>query len=49
MSESCTLVIKGKHREKRVDSTVKEDRFQEGDGGHAKRNYMGELGASMRG
>ena len=37
------------HREEKVDSTVKKDRFQEGEGGQAKRACLGEVEESMSG
>ena len=37
------------HGEKRTDSTVKEDRFQGGKGGQAKRASPGEVGEGMSG
>ena len=36
-----------KHEEKRVDSTVKEGRFQGGEGGQARRASLGELEGGM--
>ena len=35
------------HGEKRVDSTVKEGRFQGGGGGQARRASLGEVGERM--
>ena len=53
MSESCTLArereSEREHKEERVDSTLKEGRFQEGKGGQAKKAYLGEIEASMSG
>ena len=47
MSESRTLAgerrSEGEHGEKRVDSTVKEDRFQGGEREQAKRTSIGEV------
>ena len=37
------------HEEKRVDSTMKEGRFQGGKGGQAKRASLEQVGGSMRG
>ena len=37
------------HEEKRVDSTVKEGRFQGGKGGQARRVSLGEVGGGMSG
>ena len=37
------------HGEERVDSTVKESRFQEGEGKQAKRASLGEVEGSMSG
>ena len=37
------------HGEERVDSTVKEDRFQGGKGGQARRASLGEVEGSMSG
>ena len=38
-----------KHEEKRVDSTVKEGRFQGGEGGQARKVSLGEVEGSMSG
>ena len=35
------------HGEERVDSTVKEDMFQGGEGGQVKRTSIGEVGERM--
>ena len=40
---------KREHEEERVDSTVKESRFQREKGGHAKRASLGEVKGSMSG
>ena len=49
MGESRTLTRESGIREERVNSTVKEDRFQEGDGGQARRVSLGKLEGSMSG
>ena len=40
---------KREHVEERVDSTVKEGRFQGGEGGQARRAFLGEVEGSMSG
>ena len=37
------------HRKERVDSTVKEGRFQGGEGGKTRRNSQGKVGESISG
>ena len=52
MGESQGERERGSEREngeERVDSTVKEDRFQGGEGGQAKRVSLGEVEESMSG
>ena len=53
MGESRTLAREGgserQYEEERVDSTVKEGRFQGGEGGQAKRISPGEEEGSIRG
>ena len=53
MGESCTLGKKGgserEHGEERVNSTVKEGRFQEGKGGQARRTSLEVVEGSMSG
>ena len=53
MSESRTLVrergSKREHGEERADSTVKKGRFQEGEGGQARRASLREVEGSMSG
>ena len=39
--------IKRDYGEEKVDSTVKEDRFQGGEGGQAQRTSVGEVEGSM--
>ena len=41
--------IGAEHGEERADPTVKEGRFQGGDGGQAKRTSPGEVGESING
>ena len=53
--ESCTLVRKRgggsewEHWKEKVDSTLKEGRLQGGEGGQAKRSFLGEVGERMSG
>ena len=53
MSESHTLarerVIRAGAWREKVDSTVKEGRFQQGEGGQARRASLGKLEGSMNG
>ena len=53
MSKSCTLAREGDIRavaqRKKGESTVKEGRFQEGEGGQARRSSLGEVEGSMSG
>ena len=50
VSKSCTLTRerRSEHREEKMDSTVKEGRFQ-GEGRQAKRTFLGEVEGSMSG
>ena len=47
--ESHLSEREGDHGEERVDSTVKEGRFQVGKGGQIKRASLGEVEGSMSG
>ena len=52
VSESHTLARKREspereHEEERADSTVKENRFQEGEGDQARKTCLGEVEGSM--
>ena len=54
VGESCTLASKRgrselEHEEVRVDSTVKEGRFQGGDGEQVNRASLGDVKGSMSG
>ena len=54
MSESRTLARERRgsereHKEERMDSTVKESRFQGGDAGKARRASLREIEGSMSG
>ena len=53
VSDSCTLSrergSKREHEEQMVDFTVKEERFQGGEGGQAKRTSLGEVEDSISG
>ena len=54
VSESCTLAkerrgTEQEHGEERVDFTVKKGRFQEVEGGKAKRTFLGGVGESLSG
>ena len=53
VGKSCTLVrergSEQEHGEERVCSTVKEDRFQGGEGGQATRASLGDVEGSMSG
>ena len=53
MSESRTLArnrgSEQEHGKERVDSTVKKSRFQGGEGGQARRAFLGEVEGSMIG
>ena len=53
MGESRTLAREGgsepEHGEGRVDSTIKEGRFQGGQGGQARRVSLGEVEGGMSG
>ena len=53
VSESCILArerrAEREHGEEKVDSTVKEGRFQGGERGQAKRCSIGKVGESTRG